>query len=125
MIQMQLHIVPRLRQRSVAEVRRPAPHGAVQTTDHLRPRRLVPVPQSFPDRRLDGGDGLLRRPCSVVASAASTSVRRCSPGNRRDRKSTRLNSSHSSISYAVFCLKKKNKLDESPSEKEKKKRKEA
>src|SRR5438309_6962786 len=29
--------------------------------------------------------------------------------SRRDRKSTRLNSSHSSISYAVFCLKKKNK----------------
>src|SRR5690242_21089148 len=28
----------------------------------------------------------------------------------RDRKSTRLNSSHMSISYAVFCLKKKNKL---------------
>src|SRR2546430_10227162 len=28
----------------------------------------------------------------------------------RDRKSTRLNSSHSQISYAVFCLKKKNKL---------------
>src|SRR5690348_17795753 len=27
---------------------------------------------------------------------------------RRDRKSTRLNSSHPSISYAVFCLKKKN-----------------
>src|SRR5689334_23930080 len=27
----------------------------------------------------------------------------------RDRKSTRLNSSHSSISYAVFCLKKKTK----------------
>src|SRR5215470_11687246 len=26
---------------------------------------------------------------------------------RRDRKSTRLNSSHGSISYAVFCLKKK------------------
>src|SRR5690242_20977395 len=32
--------------------------------------------------------------------------------SRRDRKSTRLNSSHMSISYAVFCLKKKkdNKL---------------
>src|SRR5688572_31363934 len=29
------------------------------------------------------------------------------PGSRRDRKSTRLNSSHSQISYAVFCLKKK------------------
>src|SRR5689334_23792573 len=29
-----------------------------------------------------------------------------------DRKSTRLNSSHSSISYAVFCLKKKKKKNE-------------
>src|SRR2546430_5621917 len=28
-------------------------------------------------------------------------------GGMRDRKSTRLNSSHSQISYAVFCLKKK------------------
>src|SRR5438132_4110078 len=28
----------------------------------------------------------------------------------RDRKSTRLNSSHTVISYAVFCLKKKNKI---------------
>src|SRR5947209_13379048 len=28
---------------------------------------------------------------------------------RTDRKSTRLNSSHANISYAVFCLKKKNK----------------
>src|SRR2546430_11529470 len=30
----------------------------------------------------------------------------------RDRKSTRLNSSHSQISYAVFCLKKKKIIDE-------------
>src|SRR5712692_12020178 len=30
-------------------------------------------------------------------------------GTHRDRKSTRLNSSHSSISYAVFCLKQKKK----------------
>src|SRR2546430_12737111 len=29
---------------------------------------------------------------------------------RRDRKSTRLNSSHSQISYAVFCLKKKTQI---------------
>src|SRR5438876_7732420 len=29
----------------------------------------------------------------------------------RDRKSTRLNSSHPSISYAVFCLKKKKRLN--------------
>src|SRR3712207_7278968 len=28
-------------------------------------------------------------------------------GRQRDRKSTRLNSSHANISYAVFCLKKK------------------
>src|SRR5690349_22523822 len=31
---------------------------------------------------------------------------------RRDRKSTRLNSSHVEISYAVFCLKKKKKTEE-------------
>src|SRR5947209_12302588 len=30
------------------------------------------------------------------------------PAAKRDRKSTRLNSSHANISYAVFCLKKKN-----------------
>src|SRR5699024_11512394 len=34
-------------------------------------------------------------------------VIKCPPGVK-DRKSTRLNSSHVSISYAVFCLKKKN-----------------
>src|SRR3712207_6951297 len=31
----------------------------------------------------------------------------------KDRKSTRLNSSHANISYAVFCLKKKKKLEQS------------
>src|SRR5215813_4090163 len=31
----------------------------------------------------------------------------CCAGSRKDRKSTRLNSSHVRISYAVFCLKKK------------------
>src|SRR2546430_9706756 len=34
-----------------------------------------------------------------------------SPRARQDRKSTRLNSSHSQISYAVFCLKKKKKAN--------------
>src|SRR2546427_7052891 len=33
-------------------------------------------------------------------------------GEEQDRKSTRLNSSHSQISYAVFCLKKKKKSNE-------------
>src|SRR2546429_6008421 len=39
------------------------------------------------------------------------------PGSRarhEDRKSTRLNSSHGYISYAVFCLKKKNEISMSP-----------
>src|SRR5438270_6466629 len=52
-------------------------------------------------RRLHGrvGDELLRQDNATrpVAVQAATS----------DRKSTRLNSSHSQISYAVFCLKKK------------------
>src|SRR6267143_2960788 len=39
----------------------------------------------------------------------------------RDRKSTRLNSSHSSISYAVFCLKKKKKKNKEYTVKKKKK----
>src|SRR2546430_8366201 len=34
---------------------------------------------------------------------------------RRDRKSTRLNSSHSQISYAVFCLKKNSRRSRPPS----------
>src|SRR6266853_5364900 len=39
----------------------------------------------------------------------STFARRDAARPGRDRKSTRLNSSHSQISYAVFCLKKKKK----------------
>src|SRR5215210_1588164 len=45
------------------------------------------------------------RPCIACNSHASGA--KPSPGE--DRKSTRLNSSHRCISYAVFCLKKKNK----------------
>src|SRR2546430_7454176 len=40
----------------------------------------------------------------MVRTCSTTKPRRCPA----DRKSTRLNSSHSQISYAVFCLKKKN-----------------
>src|SRR6266481_9030406 len=43
-------------------------------------------------------------------------------GFSRDRKSTRLNSSHSSISYAVFCLKKKKKNNTNVSIQKKKKK---
>src|SRR5439155_24569017 len=35
---------------------------------------------------------------------------RLTPNSTRDRKSTRLNSSHVAISYAVFCLKKKKQM---------------
>src|SRR3712207_7682794 len=37
-------------------------------------------------------------------------IRAGAPLDHVDRKSTRLNSSHANISYAVFCLKKKNHL---------------
>src|SRR3712207_7936905 len=54
--------------------------------------------------------GVLRQPVAHVGSAVNLKVihflfglcREC-----KDRKSTRLNSSHANISYAVFCLKKK------------------
>src|SRR3712207_7284898 len=42
----------------------------------------------------------------------TTSHRPPSDWARADRKSTRLNSSHANISYAVFCLKKKKKVKE-------------
>src|SRR2546422_8028038 len=43
-------------------------------------------------------------------SSATATRRRCAaPWTMPDRKSTRLNSSHGYISYAVFCLKKKKK----------------
>src|SRR2546430_10938730 len=52
----------------------------------------------------------LFRSTSSGCAAQSVPERRCTrpdPTVTRDRKSTRLNSSHSQISYAVFCLKKK------------------
>src|SRR6266581_8635809 len=65
---------------------------------------------------------MIRRPPRSTLFPYTTlfrSAARCSPRSRRsrrrrrrwgrlDRKSTRLNSSHPSISYAVFCLQKKN-----------------
>src|SRR5207245_4051545 len=47
-------------------------------------------------------------PHGSPSSTTRTSCSFCS-ATSRDRKSTRLNSSHGSISYAVFCLKKKTK----------------
>src|SRR5437868_10768676 len=44
---------------------------------------------------------------SAAAARCDRSHRPCSRASSEDRKSTRLNSSHVSTSYAVFCLKKK------------------
>src|SRR3712207_7798581 len=49
--------------------------------------------------------GAPRRRAGAARRARAKGLR--PPGCSRDRKSTRLNSSHANISYAVFCLKKK------------------
>src|SRR2546430_17651490 len=67
-------------------------HGAVRR--RRREREDVPGPAAV---------GLLHAPTLVDQGSAAD----LHPA--LDRKSTRLNSSHSQISYAVFCLKKKNK----------------
>src|SRR3712207_6947661 len=59
-----------------------------------------------PPRDLQGGGGVVGPPLRERVAG-----QRCCPVEplrRVDRKSTRLNSSHANISYAVFCLKKKN-----------------
>src|SRR3712207_6896837 len=51
-----------------------------------------------------------------VAPFANRPFGTLSEGERKDRKSTRLNSSHANISYAVFCLKKKQRSHQQTSE---------
>src|SRR5690349_22001621 len=66
---------------------------------------------------LGGGGGRDRHPSGLPRrgrqpEGRAVVARHASRGDRRaeeDRKSTRLNSSHVEISYAVFCLKKKKK----------------
>src|SRR2546429_2087497 len=55
----------------------------------------LPISHILPYRRSPSRRGPLGRPCRSLRL------------RRSDRKSTRLNSSHGYISYAVFCLKKK------------------
>src|SRR5690625_6303965 len=74
----------------------------------------LPPPLSFPTRRSSD-----LHPHAVRADGRAHERRRGpphpgrgrgrSPAAHQDRKSTRLNSSHVAISYAVFCLKKKKK----------------
>src|SRR2546427_11928196 len=56
-----------------------------------------------------GGRSAARRPAPRAGGAAQGTRPAPARHRRQDRKSTRLNSSHSQISYAVFCLKKKKK----------------
>src|SRR3712207_8881426 len=58
-------------------------------------------------RRLLEPPGLHAQGVDVRVEHAQRAGRRLQHG-AQDRKSTRLNSSHANISYAVFCLKKKN-----------------
>src|SRR3712207_7423917 len=58
-----------------------------------------------------GGGGGDSAPPDAGRRAAGPRAAPAAPGRAaEDRKSTRLNSSHANISYAVFCLKKKNLL---------------
>src|SRR5437870_9786993 len=68
-----------------------------------------PLPQFSDVRVLVVDDEASAR--NVLALVLAQIGHRCEKAmaNLRDRKSTRLNSSHVAISYAVFCLKKKNK----------------
>src|SRR5689334_23430046 len=69
--------------------------GVAEFTDDAGPQLDLPA----------GAIGERRKQAAArVVHRAGQSVR---VAGGRDRKSTRLNSSHSSISYAVFCLKKK------------------
>src|SRR2546427_7627845 len=80
------------------------------------------APRTTPRARATPRVDLRQRECIVLLLPVSAlrrdlvgrlhhlpSFARGGPHSRRDRKSTRLNSSHSQISYAVFCLKKKKK----------------
>src|SRR2546427_5280606 len=77
-----------------------------------RPPRSTLFPYTTLFRSLNGGDAR-RSPDDDLPAQQRHHVgqrQRLGPRARErgDRKSTRLNSSHSQISYAVFCLKKKN-----------------
>src|SRR2546422_4233289 len=73
--------------------------------------RRPPRSTLFPYTTLFRSNAALLEPAIEYARAAhtETSTRKTAP---TDRKSTRLNSSHGYISYAVFCLKKKKKYTE-------------
>src|SRR2546421_7522191 len=86
-------------------IRRPPRSTLFPYTTLFRSPVSVPRNRRPAQRRLRAGDRADRHRRPVDAAFG----REESPG-REDRKSTRLNSSHDQISYAVFCLKKKKKI---------------
>src|SRR5256885_9490981 len=96
-------------------IRRPPRSTLFPYTTLFRSARAASCRPKAPGRR-DPADGRSPPPgqdrCeNAVHPAAKPGARRARPGT--DRKSTRLNSSHLVISYAVFCLKKKTKNNHS------------
>src|SRR5438105_8595336 len=73
--------------------------------------RRPPRSTLFPYTTLFRSNGAVRAGTAAAARTTPGSVPRAALAavDEVDRKSTRLNSSHEWISYAVFCLKKKNK----------------
>src|SRR6266481_9262283 len=76
--------------------------------------RSYAAPLGRAAQRLNRVESLIRAfrqrcECEKPAAWTRPAVRGATRSFPQDRKSTRLNSSHSSISYAVFCLKKKKK----------------
>src|SRR5688572_32190405 len=76
-----------------------------------RPPRSTLFPYTTLFRSGPGGGGRRGQGLGVLAQHSEHRAVGHGPGGGQgqDRKSTRLNSSHSQISYAVFCLKKKKK----------------
>src|SRR5260221_6204157 len=72
-----------------------------------RPPRSTLFPYTTLFRSLQQGEGGSGRSAAPAAIREYPDLSAVAAG--RDRKSTRLNSSHTVISYAVFCLKKKKK----------------
>src|SRR5690606_42158907 len=76
------------------------------------PDARFPAPAQPQSGQLQGATRIRARTVSALVRACRAARRhlerrRTADGRDRDRKSTRLNSSHVKISYAVFCLKKR------------------
>src|SRR5256884_5678571 len=75
--------------------------------DHHLSALMIGVQINGAARGLCGSEALFGRAYAVIHGVSNQVHQRLGEGIQKDRKSTRLNSSHGYISYAVFCLKKK------------------